>query len=325
MKKLLPVLPILVLILSGCQTTGHQWNTHGKPIHTDDDWNLTFYENCSLPKMDSLQWIKEGKNKFIRFRLDDKHYGGCSTDRRARHSAPYWERAEVKQTNSLQRNTRYELKFKVRFVAGFAGAREDFWQMHASTSSSCHHPPLMTKFHFGELMMALSRNKKGSTSDGAGHTPHYSSKQPNAKAVRISTLIGKWYTVRYKFDTSEYPEVSLYLNDDVIFSEIPYQISRCGIPHFKFGIYRPGNTLKKNNLSIVDFDKIQLTVLEENIKEHRNTFCLNANATDSKISVYRVSDNCAEGHDPVSHQQYNKIKKLMEEWKKEDGSKQQSN
>ena len=46
--------------------------------------------------------------------------------------------------------------------------------------------------------------------------------------------------------------------------------------------------------------------------------------TDSRISVYRVSDNCAEGHDPVSHHEYNKIKKLMEEWKKEDELKQQA-
>ena len=76
-------------------------NWESKQKLTEDDWNLTFYENCSMPKMDSLQWIKEGKNKFIRFRLDDKHYGGCSTDRRARHSAPYWERAEVKQTNRI--------------------------------------------------------------------------------------------------------------------------------------------------------------------------------------------------------------------------------
>ena len=35
-------------------------------------------------------------------------------------------------------------------------------------------------------------------------------------------------------------------------------IEGCGVPHIKFGIYRPGNTIRPNNLSIVDFDKIQI-------------------------------------------------------------------
>lgn len=270
MKRLLPILPFLVIILSGCQTTGYQWNTHGKPIHTDDDWNLTFYENCSLPKMDSLQWIKEGKNKFIRFRLDDKYYGGCSTDQRARHSAPYWERAEVKQTNSLNKNAKYELEFMVRFVEGFAGEREDFWQMHAYSGPGCYNPPFLIKFHFGELMIAAMGHRSGS---GGGHINYYSSKQPDPKTVKITDLIGKWNNMKIKFDTSENPEVSLYLNGDVIFSEIPYKISTCGIPHFKFGIYRPGS-LSGTNRSVVDYDKIQLTLLEENIKEHRNTLTM---------------------------------------------------
>ena len=97
MKRLLPVLSVLVLILSGCQTTGgHVFEAaYSRTNHTDDDWNLTFYENCSIPDRDSIKWMEEDKNKFIRFQLRDKDYGGCSTDRTKRNNAPYWERAEV--------------------------------------------------------------------------------------------------------------------------------------------------------------------------------------------------------------------------------------
>ena len=108
MKRLLPVLSILVLILSGGQTTGGN----------DKDWNVNFYDNCGMPKNDSMQWIEEGGNKFIRFQLRDKDYGQCSTDRAARHGAPYWERAELKQNSKLSPNTKYQVRFKVRFVQG---------------------------------------------------------------------------------------------------------------------------------------------------------------------------------------------------------------
>ena len=86
MKRLLPILPVLLLALSGCQTTGGN----------DKDWNLSFYDNCGMPKFDSMQWIEEGGNKFIRFQLRDKDYGGCKSDSLQRHGAPYWERAELK-------------------------------------------------------------------------------------------------------------------------------------------------------------------------------------------------------------------------------------
>ena len=54
-----------------------------------------------------------GNNKFIRFQLEDKDYGNCGSDRRARHGAPYWERAELKQTTGLNRNLKYELEFNI--------------------------------------------------------------------------------------------------------------------------------------------------------------------------------------------------------------------
>ncbi len=259
MKRLLSILPVLLLSLSECQTASHQFNAYEKTTHTDDDWNLTFYENCRMPRSDSVRWIEEGERRFLRFQVEDKHYGGCSTDRMVRHGAPYWERAEVKQINSLTNNARYELKFQVRFVEGYAGNRESFWQMHVTNSPCNIGPAIMIKISDGKLMLAARKDRKSTiTGRYSGSNNHYST-------VTIDDLIGKWNVVSMLFDTSENPEVSLCLNSKEIFSDIPYQIETCGVPHIKIGIYRPGNKSIKNNRSIVDFDKIKLTLLEARI------------------------------------------------------------
>jgi hypothetical protein len=235
MKRLLSIFSVLLLVLSACQKTGGN----------DKDWNLSFYDNCGMPSMDSVEWIKEGDNEFIRFQLRDKDYGRCSTDGTARHSAPYWERAELKQSSFLSQNKEYELEFKVRFVEGFFGDRETFWQIHAY-NSPCHAaPPVMLKISRGELILATLRPER------KGHKVHHSN-------LKIGNLIGKWSTFKLKFDTGEKPRISIFIDNNEVFSEKSFRIEACGKPHFKFGIYRPGNVAGKYR-SVVDFDKIRLT------------------------------------------------------------------
>jgi hypothetical protein len=253
LKKLGLIVVVVALVLSAsqsaCETGEHVFEaSFVRTQYSDDDWNLMFYDNCGMPKSDSVRWIEKGNNKFIRFQLGDKDYGNCGSDRRARHGAPYWERAELKQTTGLNRNLKYELEFTVRFVEGYAGSREDFWQLHA-TSRNCNiGPPIMIKFDDGFLTLSSKREDGGSNK--------------RTSSVKIDNLIGKWSNVKMKFDTSGNSEVSLSLDDKEVFSNIPYWVEPCGIPHFKFGIYRPGNKYKKNNRSVVDFDKIKLTEIK---------------------------------------------------------------
>jgi len=247
MKRLLLILPVMLLVLSGCETTGGN----------DKDWNLSFYDNCGMPKGDSMQWIEQGKNKFIRFQLRDKDYGGCRSDRMRRHGAPYWERAELKQSSNLDWNSKYELEFNVRFVKGFSGDRETFWQIHAYNSNCWTYPPLMIKISRGRLVLAaLSK-------DGSRHF-NFSTN------LKINDLLGKWsvFKIKFdtffwsKFDTSKTAKVSLFVNDKEIIQNVHYGIETCGTPHFKFGIYRPGSLLGTNH-SVIDFDKIKLTKIEK--------------------------------------------------------------
>ena len=114
-----------------------------KTSYKDRDWNVEFYENCDMPEYHSAQWIEEDGERFLRFTLKNGQVGGCATDNRARSRAPWWERAEVKQVNGLERDRNYSLTFRVRFVKGFDNDREAFIQLHQSVEG-CRVGPLIT-------------------------------------------------------------------------------------------------------------------------------------------------------------------------------------
>lgn len=227
------------------------FNSAGKNNYTDSDWNLNFYDNCGMPvpsgENRSVRWINEGDNKYIRFQLENEHIGLCSSDNRERHRAPYWERAELKQDQSLAKNLKYSLEFDVRFVEGFGGDRETFWQMHSYVTNCPASPPVMLKFSNGTLSLELLKEEGGHMKYGTD--------------IKIKEIIGKWNAVKLVFDTAEEPEISVYFNKQLILNKGHYTIPECGEPHFKFGIYRPGNAEHPNKRSVVDFDKINLTDL----------------------------------------------------------------
>ena len=129
---------LLLTVLAACECLAE---------FTDTDWNITFYDNCSFPETDgkyeTVKWVTEGENKFLRFELRNGDKGECSSDDRERHGAPYWERAEVKQEEMLERNKKYSLDFDVRFVKGFQGERETFFQIHQGVRGCREGPPLM--------------------------------------------------------------------------------------------------------------------------------------------------------------------------------------
>ena len=72
-----------LFLLSSCQTTGRLMNYHsGYGNYKDDDWNESFYANARLPSSNSIKWIKENENQFLRFTLKDKDKGWSHTDRK---------------------------------------------------------------------------------------------------------------------------------------------------------------------------------------------------------------------------------------------------
>jgi len=223
------ILIIVSLLLSSCQTTRFY-------DAIDKNWNVNFYDNCALPK-DSVMTLEENNNKFLRFQLKGGQKGSCWSDKKARHGAPYWERAELKQSAYLHKNSVYEIKFKARFVSGFEGTRETFFQIHQYNKDCRVGPMFMLKSRYGKLHGDFSSQKE----------------------FKIKDNKNKWINFKINLD---FPEGLYSVNIDgknfISGNDMGYR--HCGKPHIKFGIYRPG--WKKNKKSVIDFDNFQLTKIE---------------------------------------------------------------
>jgi len=247
MKKITHQLIVVLLltVLTACECLAE---------FTDTDWNITFYDNCGFPVTDgeyqSVKWVTEGKNKLLRFELRNGDKGECSSDDMERHGAPYWERAEVKQDTTLERNKNYSLDFDVRFVKGFKGEREAFFQIHQGVSGCRVGPGVMFKTFSQGFLAIYTRNPD----------------DPNGRKIRGlvgQVVMGQWTKFKLVFDTSDNSEVALYKDGKLQIEGQPFQIDDCGEPHFKFGIYRPGDDeFGGTKTSIADFDKINLKIIK---------------------------------------------------------------
>ena len=152
------ILVLLLTVLTACECLAYEKGDQ----FTDTDWNLTFYNNAGFPVTDgeyqSVKWVTEGKNKLLRFELRNGDKGECSSDDMERAGAPYWERAEVKQDTTLERNKNYSLDFDVRFVKGFQGERETFFQIHQGVSGCRVGPGVMFKAFSQGFLAIYTRN-----------------------------------------------------------------------------------------------------------------------------------------------------------------------
>ena len=143
--------------------------------------------------------MTEGKNKLLRFELRNGDKGECSSDDMERHGAPYWERAEVKQDTTLERNKNYSLDFNVRFVKGFQGERETFFQIHQGVSGCRVGPGVMFKAFSQGFLAIYTRN------------PDVPSRL-NIMRKAGQVVMGQWTKFKLVFDTSDNSEAALYIN-----------------------------------------------------------------------------------------------------------------
>jgi len=75
--------------------------------------------------------------------------------------------------------------------------------------------------------------------------------------LRIDDALGDWIDLKLILDTSNKGNITVSIDGETLFSDIPYWIEPCGTPHIKFGAYRPGSA-SGNVRSIVDFDSINV-------------------------------------------------------------------
>lgn len=264
---------VFALLISATAWAGN-WNTTKKGVglngvYKDKDWSHSFYNNCGFPSRKNVKWHTENDIRSLRFTLEDKQIGTCSSDNKRRSSAPYWERAEIKagqkgNLSTFSKKRTYRIKFKVRFVSGFTGDRETFLQIHQYRKGcpSSGMPPVMLKFNNGRLELAYAR-------DGFDHNRIF----PNS-LILISSLYSKWVEFTLEYGPSSQKglaTITLSMDGKIIARQDKVWQSSCGQPHVKFGIYRGGNEYAPNPTSIIDFDYIKITKGDKINFNHSNT------------------------------------------------------
>lgn len=227
-------------------------------LFTSNSFAVSFEKNCKVPK-GSIKKIKIDGEKYTLFTLKDKNKGGCSSDNKSRSGAPYWERAELAQRNTLSKNKIHEISFKVKIDEGFTGERETFFQIHNyNKSAKSVWPSLMLKFDDGFYASTSTHPSYLQIDYMYADQKHY---HLNKKNIPLLNLKNEWQYFRVilsKIDkNTETGYVTIYLNNDIIFNKINTYFPKRGTPRIKYGIYRPGN-LEGNNTSQILYSKIEI-------------------------------------------------------------------
>jgi hypothetical protein len=226
----------------------------------DTDWSHTFYASAGFPSNSedrwNARWLEEGKTKFLRFRLFKGQIGTTKVDNKNRSGASFWERAEVTSGSGannrfyFNKSKTYEITFRVRFVKGFVGDRETFFQIHQSNKNCRVGPIIMMKFSMESFQLAYH----------GGNIDYENT--PN-----INQHYGKWVKFRLIYGPSEirkgYAATELSMNGKILAKQDLVLQSPCGQPYVKFGIYRAGYDNWPNKTSIIDYDYINIKEIIE--------------------------------------------------------------
>lgn len=225
--------------------------------YKDSDWSVSMIDNCGFPvakgENASVTWVRLEGEKKLRFTLREGERGKCPSDNKARHRAPYWERAELRQNPKMRVGTIQQISFEAIFVEGFQGDRETFFQIHAWNEGCAASPLVMMKSLRGRLgVWAL--HKVSGDGLGRGGGKH---KDVQKRSVAMASLYGKKSRFVIELDTTTMPgRLSVFLNDQPIVSNASVSFAPCAAPHVKMGIYRPGG--KGSGTSTIILDKLKV-------------------------------------------------------------------
>ena len=315
MKRLLPVLPVLVLILSGCQTIPDKYTTFkGMPCHFHDATVCTNNLNATLGSLSkrccpNSEGYKGKRGQSIEVGRGTPVYAVAdmtlvhALNRTAQKNCKVMNRAQAKlgvgSGNCLEPYDDLELMFKDDL-----GNRILFYHLMSDNpfvpgfgKGDCEVPELFQSEKYKRYPRSCGGVKKRKVKKG--------------ELIGFSGATGMQQGgphISFAIKVKNHPE-------------FPNQS----------GWIVPANSLTWENIPSNDDDTIYLLPLKKETqskkdrlsnksrihkKDHRNTFCFNENGPNSNIEVYRVSGNCKEGHESISLAEYFRIKELLEEWRK---------
>lgn len=211
--------------------------------HKDTDWNFGL---VSYHKQD-VTWTSENGNRFIEFKLEGGRPGHGTGDGNRRHGAKYWERNEYTGERRMGKNNPYELTFEFRIIEGFNGKGETFFQVHSWDQHCQYKPQIMVKFDNSRLRIySKIKNEQHRVTQVDANVDDFKRKWTQFKVVAMPVNED---LVQYEFSGP------LFKNSVVVTAHL----DDCSNQNLKFGIYRPGPESGRNETSIIQFDKIQLT------------------------------------------------------------------
>lgn len=208
-----------------------------------------------LPRDTSMQVVTQDGEPFVRFTIQDGDIGGAPTDNDPSHgrifNRPYSERAEIRMDGTMRRNSIYEVTFQARFIEGFQGEGETFFQIHTGQK-----PPLMFFFReFGRTHLLASLMQ-----DCLQTCEH------NDRTERVShktifpriRMFGRWHEYRLRIDTRNQGSMSIYFNGAPFIEDQPVTFPSQHRPYVRLGVYRAGS-LSGNATSVVDYRGLSIT------------------------------------------------------------------
>lgn len=212
------------------------------------DWTDRFFANCDLPRpvagadgaAPSVSWERADGARRLRVSVRPGDVGRCHSDDRPRDGAPFWERVELRQSDSLPDGVRSTITFDATFREGFTGKRETFFQLHG-WSKTCRSAPLaMLQFDWRTLkVLLLQPEAPGTARPGLRQRGALFSALPDAPP--LSALKGGAHRFELSFDARERPyKVGLAVDGDVLLPPTEIHAEPCATPRIKIGIYRPG-------------------------------------------------------------------------------------
>ena len=247
-------------------------------IFKDDDWSGSFYADCGLPE-NTLAWMREDSKRFLRFSIKNGDKGYCSSDRKSRGGAPYWERSELisgsnpKNKNYLFTPHTYQIKLLVRFVEGFTGDRESILQIKQKCNSKGHCPPMfMLRASYDKLFVEAlfegSREKKSWNSRANYRQFAITIKNERGRVFRPSAYYGQWLDIDLTLNVRPKKadlKTEIKTQNDGIHSAFSDAVAINGAsrPFVKIGLYRAGTVAFPNDTSTLDYDIIQITKKSE--------------------------------------------------------------
>ncbi len=243
--------------------------------YRDYDWTTTLFNNCKLPVSDqaatperppSVQWVRLDRDYKLAFRLNTGDMGGCSADSQARDSAPFWERAELRQLDYLNQGEAYEIEFEASFADGFVGERETFFQIHGWTKTCNAAPSLMVMFDRRQLTVKVLQGPSERELQADPSAERGSLKVANLVRPNIDNIGRDLNRFTIFVDMQQKPYfVTVAVNGQMVVPGTEFYMQDCAQPHVKMGIYRPGgrsplSMLVMDNLTIFPFGRISNTL-----------------------------------------------------------------